>query len=73
MFEDLIGKESYYCSKNKLKKKLGTGSLQKLCEGIAEILNSPAKFYRQKKSLLEEEIEFIFEYYEESCRDIWER
>lgn len=73
MFEDLIGKESYYSSKDKLTEKLGTGSLQKLCEGIAEILNSPAKFYRQKKSLLEAEIEFIFEHYEKSCQDIWER
>lgn len=71
MFEDLTGSQSYYKCKGKLQEKLGDRSLKRLCTSIAEILNSPEKFNDQKNPLLEEEIKFIFEYYEESCRSIW--
>lgn len=71
MWKDLTSEDAYYAKRESLQKDLGAKSLGKLCEGIAEILNCPAKFYQQRKSLLKEEIEFILEYYEESCRSIW--
>lgn len=42
-----------------------------LCEGIAQILNNPEMYFGNRKSLLNEEIQFVLANYEENCKDLW--
>lgn len=60
------------------KRKNSTDFLQEkedkdLRDGITEILNSPAAHFTVRKPLLQNEINFIFNKYEESCRKIFRR
>lgn len=63
IWDDLISEQSYLGKKEYLNdnlKKAGNG----LCENISLILNSPATYYRKKKSLVLDEIGFILQHYE---------
>ena len=70
IWDDLISEQSYLGKKEYLNdnlKKAGNG----LCENISLILNSPATYYRKKKSLVLDEIGFILQHYEGNCKEIF--
>lgn len=63
--------DAYINKKEELRAMLEQSGGARLCESITEILNSPAKFFVNKKSLLWDEIKFILSEYEKSCRNIF--
>lgn len=72
MWDDIIHGKSYMGRKSDIQNMIKENDkLLELCEGITSILNCPANFYNDRKSLLEQEIQFIFHYYEECCKSIW--
>lgn len=71
MWCDIISEDSYIERKEDLKKVVDQNDGMELCNGIAEILNSPASYFNSKKYLLNEEIRFIFRHYEKNCKQIF--
>lgn len=71
IWEDLIYESSYQAKKEEIRGIMDTSGGGELCKNITEILNSPASFFAEKKSLLAQEIEFILHQYEESCKHIF--
>lgn len=74
MWNDIMSSCSYFMQKRILQEKIQKNEvLDTLCTGISQILNCPASFYKNRKSLLNEEINFILQYYEECCKNIWKK
>lgn len=71
VWEDVIQEKAYYAQKESLRELLQKAGGARLCESITEILNSPAKYFVEKKSILHEEVDFILSQYEESCKNIF--
>lgn len=72
LFQDISSESSYYNKKEEIRQFLEVNKDERLCDAIAEVLNSPASHFRQKKSLLQDEIEFIFDKYELCCKNVFE-
>lgn len=68
---DISGEDAYLAKKAQLKELLRNNNLEGLCEGISSILNSPAIYFQEQKSLLELEVKFILENYEKNRRNIF--
>ena len=71
MWEDFSGKESFLYKETEMESLIKKTNISPLSEAIAEILNCPVKFFDQRKELLDEEIEFVFDNYEENCRNVF--
>lgn len=72
IWKDIVSRDSYIERKEIMAEVLKKNGGAKLCSSIAEILNSPASFFRTKRYLLTEEIKFILLHYEKNCRQIFE-
>ena len=70
---DLISADSYYSKREDMDTFAKKNGDKELLKSISSILNSPASFFTNKKSLLQQEITFIFDKYEQSCRKIFEK
>lgn len=71
-FQDITSDEAYYSKREEIGRFIFENGDKNLCSSLSEILNSPATYFKDKKSLLSQEIEFIFEKYEKSCKSIFE-
>ncbi len=72
IWDDVTGPRSYLQQKKKLRRDLERYGGENLCKGIRDILNSPAEFFTNRKSLLYDEVRFVLEHYKNSCRSIFE-
>lgn len=72
IWQDMVSKDSYMERKGIMAEVLQKNGGAELCGSIAEILNSPASYFKNKKYLLTEEINFILLHYEKNCRQIFE-
>lgn len=72
IWEDMVSEDSYIERKKIMAQVLEKNGGAELCGSIAEILNSPASYFKNKKYLLTEEIKFILLHYERNCRQIFE-
>lgn len=71
IWKDMTQDKAYYNRKKELKNFLRENGGEELCRKITEILNSPAKFFVEKQSILHNEVEFILSQYERSCKNIF--
>lgn len=70
--QDITSDEAYYSKGEKIREFIRENGDEDLCRSISDILNSPAKYFENKRSLLSQEIEYIFAKYEKSCKSIFE-
>lgn len=73
VWNDISGEHSYISKRDELQNLLKNSFGNKLCADISEILNSPASFFENRKSLLNNEIQFVLKYYEGNCRYIFKQ
>lgn len=73
IWNDISGERSYIKKRDELQKILKNGFGGELCADISEILNSPARYFETRKSLLYKEMQFVLKYYEENCRYIFKQ
>ncbi len=67
---DITSEQSYYFNED-VRKILKTNGDSGLCSSITEILNSPARFFAERKAILQEEMDFILSQYERNCKSIF--
>ena len=73
IWRDMVSDNSYIQNKDKLNALLEENDGKELCENISKILNSPATYFVEKKSLSSEEIQFILCQYEKNCKRIMQQ
>lgn len=73
IWNDISGEHSYIRKCDKLQKMLRNSFGGELCSDISKILNSPATYFENRKSLLYKEMQFVLKCYEENCRYIFKQ
>lgn len=71
IWEDISSEESYLNKENEINELIDKTKIRPLSQAIAQILNSPVKYFDHRKELLDEEIDFVFDNYEENCRNVF--
>lgn len=72
IWKDLINEHSYIENREKIQDIMNKNVDKILCKSVSQILNSPASFFERKKSITIEEIDFILQNYEDSCKWIFD-
>lgn len=72
LLKDISAPKSYH-NNEKIYKMIKENGDDVLCEEIAGILNSPALYFVERRPLLQHEINFIFDKYEQCCKKIFEQ
>lgn len=70
IWEDITSKNAYSFNE-KVRDVLKKNRDSKIYDSITEILNSPAKFFVKRKTILCEEFDFILDQYERNCKSIF--
>ncbi len=71
IWKDIVSDQSYIERPDMLSHILTDEVGTKLLKRIADILNSPASYFTEKKCILLEEINFVLSYYEKNCKEIF--
>ena len=71
IWKDISNEESYMNKEKEIEKLVDKTKISPLSKAITQILNSPVKYFNHRKELLDEEINFVFDNYEENCRNVF--
>lgn len=71
IWEDISNEESYLNKECEIENLVNKTKISSLSRAISQILNSPVKYFSQRRELLDEEIDFVLDNYEENCKNVF--